>query len=493
MSSYTEKRMLVYDFGASNGRAILGTLKEERIELSEIHRFTNDPVCLHGKLYWDVLRLFHETKKALQMTKNRTGYFPDSIGISTWGASFGLLDKDGDLIANPLHYRDRGGEKGLQETGKIISREELFYQTGYYPTSVFNAYHLCRFIKDKPESVASIEHFINMPELFIYLLTGKIISEKTSAAPSLLYNLEQSNWDYRLIDLMGFNQGWFKHNLVNPGTIIGEVSPEVCTELGIDGSIKVIAVAGHDTTCASACIPLSNSNGYISCGTWSVFGTGVSKIRPTKEIFAAGFTFDEGVDEKQLRKNVTGLWIQQECKRYWESQGNNYTYLQLSDLAMETTPFSGYINVDDARFFEAGNMPQKINDFLKESNQAITDKPGQIMRIIFESLALKYRKLLDITEGFQGNRLAEIFMFGGGIQNEALCQFTADALNRNLAAGPVEATVMGNLIMQCMANGYINDVSEGRRIINQSTGVKSYKPSNAAEWGKYYDKIKLSI
>jgi rhamnulokinase len=484
---------LVIDFGASNGRAMLCTISKNEYSIEEIHRFSNDPVRVNGIFYWDVLRLFHEIKSSIIKAKTITGSWPDSIGIDTWGASFALLDKDGDLLANPLHYRNECVEETSVEMEKIIDRKSIFMQLGYFPTTVFNAYHLYYLNKVKPDLIKNAKHFLNISDLFNYFLTGEIVSEKTSVAPSLLYNLKISNWDMDIIRKLGFEKKLFAHEMVEPATSVGNISKQICEELGIDKEIKVIAVAGHDTTSASAAVPVRKGIkrfGYISCGTWSVFGTQVDEIKPTKQMFDDGITFDEGIlNTKHIRININGLWVLQECKRYWELKGSTYSFEELNQMAQDAQPFAYAINITDPMFFTAGNMPCKINKFLENSGQKNPITKGECCRTIIESLAFKYKECLLKIEQKLGYELEDIYMIGGGIQNRMLCQFTASALNRKVYAGPVEATVVGNLIAQGLAVGIIKDINEIRQLLINSSNVRIYEPRSADKWREYYNTV----
>ncbi len=483
-------KSLVIDFGASNGRAMICTYEVNKFTMQEVHRFANDPVTVNGVLYWDVLRLFHEIKCAILKAKEVMGCFPDSIGIDTWGASFALLDKDGDLIANPMHYRNQCVLEYSEEMESIIDRESMFEKLGYYPTIVFNAYHLYYIKKKKPELLRNAAHFINISDLFNYFLTGRIVSEKTIAAPSLLYSIKNSRWDNEVIEKFGFAGNLFEHDLVEPGTIIGSLSVDICDELNIDKDIKVIAVAGHDTTSASVSLPVQDVTkkfAYLSCGTWSVLGAETLQIRPTKHMFNEEITFDEGVlGTKHIRKNINGLWILQECKRYWGIQGRMFSFSDLEKLASEAEPFLAYINVTDSIFFTSGNMPKKIEDFIRKTEQTIPKTIGEFCRIITESLAFKYKEYLSKIEEALGYQIEEVYMVGGGIQNRTLCQFTANALNRKVYAGPVEATVVGNLMMQGLALGIVTRLDDIRTLVNNSSKIDVYLPTNTDKWNRKY-------
>lgn len=472
--------MLTIDLGASNGRAMLGTLLDGKYYLKQIYRFSNDPVQINGILYWDLPRLLHEVKQSIVKVKIETGEFPDSIGIDAWGASFGLLDKDGDLLANPMHYRNDCVDEFSKELESIIDKESLFLKLGYYPNNIFNLYFLFYLLKKKPEVLKAAKHFVNIADLLNVFLTGKIVSERTSVAPSLLYNIKSSQWDWELIDEFGFERELFAHKIVEPGTVIGGVRKEVCEDLNIDKEIKVVAVVGHDSTSAAMATPNQHDEkdyGYLNCGTWSVLGAEVQKINPTKEVFNLGFTYDEGVaGKKHLRININSLWILQECKRYWELKGENYSHSELVQLARDSKPFISRIDINDAIFANAGNMPNKIIEHLKKTQQTLPKSVGEYSRIIIESLAYQYGENLKNLEKILGYKLQKVYMMGGGIQNKLLCQLTANFMKREIYAGPVEATAAGNLIFQSIALGIVKDIKEFRELFSCGDKIIKYIP-----------------
>lgn len=475
--------MLAMDLGASNGRAIVGTLEDERIRLTEVHRFSNDTVTINGRFYFDVLRLFHEIKTGLLACKERFGE-PDSMGIDTWGCTFGLLDKDGDLLGNVPHYRDECVERQRAGLNALFTPEELYSATGYYNISSLEM--LFAQMREKPELFSLAKTYLQLPDLLGYFLTGVKTAEHAITSTTMFFDMFAHKWAADIMQKAGVDPVIFCEPQP-PGTVLGSLTPALNKELFLDGKTRVMRVCGHDSAGAGAAV-LSDAPyyAYMSCGTWSIFGYAVPDPKRDMAVLDAGFTYEFSLPKPHIRYNIMGLWIQQECKRHWKMQGQDHTYRQYDELAEKAPPFLAVIDPNDERFFSPGDMPLKIQRFCEETGQNVPKSPGEIWRVISESLALKYRDVLERAEALAGHRVEVFHMIGGGVQNEALCQYTADALDRKVLAGPVEGTVMGNFALQGIGLGVIRDLTHAREIIRRSSEVKEYLPRDKAAWDKAF-------
>lgn len=477
-------KILAFDFGASSGRAIIGELKNDKLELKEVHRFANEPVTFANHLQWDILRLSHEVKQALLKCKNSSENI-ESIGVDTWGVDYGLLDDNGELLGNPYHYRDNRTDGMIEKCFQIISKEELFDRTGLQVANFNTIYQLLGAKNMEDKNLDRAETLLMMPDLINYMLTGKKVTEYTIASTSQLYNHSKKNWDKELLEKLNIPTNIFTE-IVKPGHVVGPVRESVCSELDIK-SVPVIAVASHDTASAVVAVPAEGDNHvYISSGTWSLLG--IESDEPISSPLASKYNFtNEGGANDKIRflKNIMGLWILQECKRAWEKAGMTIGFGEMVELAQKETNES-YIDPDNALFYAPGNMPEKVKKFCAETGQKVPQSIGEIVRCVEESLALKYRWAIEKIEEITSKKIDVIHIVGGGIQDKLLSDLTAKACGRRVVAGPVEATAIGNLIIQGMALGKIKDISHGREIIRNSFDMKEYLPSNSAEWDEKY-------
>ncbi|MCQ2449501.1 MAG: rhamnulokinase [Clostridia bacterium] len=478
------KRILSFDFGASSGRAMLAVLKDGKIEMEEIHRFSNDTVIAHGTMYWDVLRLFFEIKTGITKAVNQGGF--DAIGIDTWGVDFGLLNKKGDLITNPVHYRDTRTEGMLEKVFEIIPKDELYRVTGSQTNRINTLYQLMYLKENEPELLAMTDKMLLMPDLFAYLLTGEIKDEASIVSTTNLFDPNTKDWNFELIEKLGLPKNIFAP-VVKPGSVYGYLSDEICEELGCD-KVPVIAVATHDTASAVAATPsLSDDFVYISCGTWSLFGIETRTPIMTDEAAAANFTNEGGFDDTiRFLKNIIGLWLIQESRRQWRREGIEVGFDQLEKEALASEPFRCFINVDDPAFETAGNLPKRVCEFCERTGQYVPQNRGEIMRCIYQSLAMKYKYTFNTLNRLGDKEYHRINMLGGGIKDKLLCQLTADACNVEVLAGPTEATVMGNIAVVCYALGELKDLTDIRKAVSDSTELKQYLPQNSEAWEKAY-------
>ncbi len=470
-----KNQILAFDFGASSGRAMLARLENGKLTIEEIHRFSNDPVLVSGHLYWDVLRLFHEIKQGI-LKANAAGGF-DSIGIDTWGVDFGLLDRNGELLGNPVNYRDVRTEGMQEELAKVLSKEALYAATGTQQIDINTVYQFQYLVKHRPEVLAQAETMLMIPDLFAYFLTGAKRVEYTNASTTGMLDATTKDWSEPVLNALGLSKDLFPA-LIRPGEIYGNLLPEICEELHCD-SVPVIAVATHDTASAVASVPTCEKDyAYISCGTWSLFGTVNDTPILTEQSRQIAFT-NEGASDGKIRylKNIMGLWLIQQSRQEWKRQGLDVSFDEMERSARESEPFRCFVDPDAKDFVAPGNMPARVQEFCRRTGQYVPQTMGEILRCVYQSLAFKYRYSTEMLEQLTGHALPVIHMIGGGIKDQLLCSMTADYCGKTVKAGPVEATVTGNAAIQLMAFGELADLNAARRVIAESFPVKTYEPA----------------
>jgi rhamnulokinase len=480
--------ILAYDLGASSGRAILSRLTDRKIELAEIHRFLNDPVQVGDHLHWDILRLFHEMKQGLLKAKQQ-GACPQSLAIDSWAVDFGLIAKNGDLLGNPYHYRDRYTDGVMDQVFSVIPKEEIFKRTGVQFLPFNTIFQLFALKQVGSPLLRQTNRLLMIPDLLRYFLTGEMVSEFSNATTTQLYNPIQGKWDIKLLEQLGLCDKWFGA-IVQPGANVGQLRSSISVDLGVK-QIPVIAVAEHDTGSAVAAVPaLHRPFAYLSCGTWSLMGTEVDQPVINHLTLELNFTNEGGVDGTyRLLKNIMGLWILQECRRKWERAGISYTFKELVQMAELAPSFTAFIDPDDPLFLHPGDMPSRIQQYCKESRQPVPGEPGTIIRCILESLALKYRYVLNLTERVSGHRFNGLHIVGGGIHNTLLCQWSANAMGIPIWAGPAEASAIGNLAVQWLAQGEFSDIWEARHVIHESFPISTYEPEQREKWENAYGRF----
>ena len=479
------KKVLAIDFGASSGRAIVGTFDGERIALEEIHRFSNDPVILCGTMYWDVLRLFHEIKQSLIKAKP---YDVDSVAIDTWGVDFGLLDKDGRLIDNPVHYRDARTNGMLDEAFKLIPKDDFYKATGNQFMEINTAFQLLSLVRNRPDLLERADKMLLMPDLFSYFLTGEKKAERSIASTTQLFDQSEKDWSKETVKALGINEGILPE-IIESGSVIGTLSKELCEELDIK-PIKVIAVCGHDTQSALVAAPASNKDfAFLSSGTWSLLGTELDEPIINEKSLALNVTNEQGFGGKtSFLKNIIGLWLIQESRRQWIREGREYSFMELEAMAKEAEPFKCFIDPDAPEFTPAGNIPKRIREYCESTGQYVPQTVGEVMRCIYESLALKYKSAIGELEECTGKKFETLYMIGGGTKDKFLSALTANACGITVSSGPVEATAMGNVLIQLMAQGEVDGLSRAREIVRASEKISSFEPENTDEWEKAYEK-----
>ncbi len=479
------KKVLAFDFGASSGRAIIGSFDGEKITLKEVHRFTNDPVDLGGTLYWDVLRLFYEIKQGIVKAKIAGGF--DSIGIDTWGVDFGLIDKNGRLLENPVHYRDKRTSGLVEESFKSVPRQKMYDITGIQFMELNTLFQLISLKKQRPEMLERADKMLFMPDLFAYFLTGKMCSEYSIASTSQLIDINTRSWSKELLDAFGIKESLFAP-LTEPGTQLGNLSKEICEECGVE-SVPVISVCGHDTQSAITAVPCESGDfAFLSSGTWSLFGTELQKPIVNETSLKINITNEGGFGGTTgFLKNIIGLWLIQESRRQWQREGKDYSYADLEKLALSEEPFKCFIDPDAPEFVPQGNIPERVREFCRKTGQYVPESVGEIMRCIYESLAMKYRMTFEKLCECTGKDYPVIHVIGGGTKDGLLCRMTASSCGKTVKAGPIEATVMGNVAVQLMSDGTIGSISEARKAVAASESLKTYEPENTDEWIKAYE------
>ncbi len=482
------RRVLAFDFGASSGRAVVGTFDGCAIRLAEVHRFENVSVRLMGTMYWDILRLFHDVKTGIRKAC-RTGAV-DSLAIDTWGVDFGLLDEEGYLLENPVHYRDRRTEGMVEAVEAVLPREELYALTGNQIMPINTLFQLAALAKKRPELLRQARTLLFMPDLFSYFLCGEKVAEKTIASTSQMMAAGGEVWAKDVLKRLNLPAGILP-KLVDPGTELGVLTKELQEELEVP-EIKVVTVAGHDTQSAMVAVPTEEEDFlFLSCGTWSLLGTELPRPVINTASAAANITNEGGCGGKtSFLKNIIGLWILQECRRQWIREGKEYSFGELEQMASEAEPFQSFIDPDAPEFVPSGNMPKRIRAYCKRTGQRVPETVGAIVRCIDESLALRYRAAKEELESCLGKTYPCLHMIGGGIQSKLLCQMTANAVERPVVAGPVEATVLGNIALQLLAEGAIQDIQEARRIIKASEAIQTYQPQQTDSWSDQFQKWK---
>jgi rhamnulokinase len=483
------KRILAFDLGAESGRGVLGLFDGARLRLEVVHRFPNGPVRTLDTLHWDVLRLHGDILTGLRKCAAEHGG-PDSVGVDTWGVDFALLGRGGTLLGNPRHYRDPHTEGVMEAAFARMPRAELYRKTGLQFMRFNSLFQLLALQRDRSPLLDAAETMLFMPDLFHYFLTGMKVNEYTDSSTSQLLDPTTRTWAFDLLRTFGLPAN-LAGTLVPPGTILGPLRTGVATETGV-ASVPVVLPATHDTAAAVAAVPaVKGSWAYISSGTWSLMGVELPAPLLSDDALAANFTNEGGVaGTVRFLKNVMGLWLVQECRRTWEREGKPYDYNELTRLAEAAPPFVSIVDPDDNGFLLPPSMPAALADFCRKRGQPAPADPGSAVRCCLESLALKYRWVLEKLEALSGKRLDVIHVVGGGCQNALLCQFTADACGRPVVAGPVEATAAGNVLTQALGLGVLGSVAEAREVVRRSFDVVTYEPRKPEAWQGPYERLR---
>ena len=481
---------LAVDLGASSGRVMAGTVQEGRLELCECHRFSTVFSKLPNGYHWDVIQIYNSIIKGLKEANNRFGNRISGIAVDTGGVDYGLLDKTGNLLGNPFQYRDSRTDGIEVWITSRISRDSVYLETGIQFMFFNSIYQLASEMRDIPERLEIASSLLFMPDLFSYWLCGERVQERTIASTSQLWNPVSETWSAPIIEALNLPEALFIP-VTEPGTILKTLLPSIQEETGL-GPVPVIAVAGHDTGSAVAGTPLTpDAPVFLSSGTWSLMGIESPVPIINEDSLRESFSNEAGTEKKtRFLKNICGMWIIEQLRENWAKAGQDYTHDNLLDMAIEARPFLAQIDPDDARFAKPGDMPERIKEFCEETGQTVPETKGQLVRVVFESLACKYRITFEKLEAMSGRTFPSLRIVGGGSQNHFLNQCTADALNKPVFAGPVEATSFGNILMQMKATGFISNLTEGRALVETSHAAKQFDPQNSEAWTAPCDRLR---
>lgn len=482
------RSFLAIDLGAESGRAIVGRIGQ-RLTLEEIHRFSNGPVRVVDHIHWDVLRLWAEVQNSLRLAARSTDGSLAGMGLDTWGVDFGLLDSSDRLIGNPYHYRDARTNGMIEAVCQIVPRAEIYNQTGIQFMQLNTLFQLFAMRRENDPALQSAKTLLTTPDLFNFWLTGRKASELTISTTTQCYNPREKRWAVELLAALDIPPSIFQP-IVQPGTALERLRSSVAEDASCE-RIPVIAIGSHDTASAVAAIPAEKTDFiYISSGTWSLMGIESDQPIINANSLRYDLTNEGGVCGTTLfLKNIMGLWLLQECRRQWAKTGRNYSYDELTKLADEASPLRSLVSVRDNRFLAPANMLECIQSFCRETGQPVPQTDGEVTRCILESLALEYRWGTEKLRELSGRSLPIIHIIGGGSRNRLLNQFTADATGCEVIAGPVEATAIGNILMQAIGLGHLRSLAEARQIVRASFTPEIYEPSKTAGWDEAYARL----
>ena len=469
---------LAFDLGAESGRAVVANFHAGVLQIEEVHRFANEPVEYGGSLHWDVPRLWLEMRRALEGLKDTR---LQGIGVDAWGVDFALLGEAGELLENPYHYRDSRTANMMDEVFRAVPKEEIYRRTGIQFMPINTLYQLYAAKKCTPAILAAAKSLITIPDLFNYWLTGNAVCEFTNATTTQMVDPKTRSWAHDLVERLGLPSRLLPP-IVEPGTLVGKLRKGLSHD-SVLGGTPVIAPACHDTGSAVAAVSAREGTAFLSSGTWSLLGTELHTPVITKEALDLNFTNEGGVNgTTRLLKNVMGLWMLRSCRESWAAKGREYEYSELMELAKQERPFQHLVDPDDETFLRPANLCEAIDAYCRKTQQPTPPGPGAYVRTILESLAMKYRFVLHNLERLVHRPIEQIRVLGGGSRNRLLNQLTADATGRRVLAGPAEATALGNIGIQILAQGDASSLTEVRAIIDRSFPTETFEPSDTARW-----------
>jgi rhamnulokinase len=481
-----ENLYLAFDFGAESSRAVCGSLENNKLTLKEIYRFNTGMLSLNNHFYWNIYRFYEEMLKAVCICTQKNNIFPQSVAVDTWGVDFGFLAEDDTIVRIPYAYRDLQVIEAMSDFHTRIPPEEIYALTGISMQPFNSLYHLHAMRINNDLALVPAKRLMFMPDLLNFLLSGEKKTEFTFATTSQLYNPFRDGWDKKLLKAVSLDVSWM-NDIIQPGTVIGQLKDEICRHTGLKQA-AVASVCSHDTGSAIVAVPATGENwAYISSGTWSLMGLELEAPLVNEKAFRYNFS-NEGGAERTFRflKNIMGLWLIQQCQRQWEGSGMKISYPELIEKAGRATPFRTFLDPDYEGFFNPQDMTSAIDGFCRLSAQQKPRDEGEYSRVIFESLALKYRHVLDQLTEVSGKEISTIHVIGGGSRNELLCQFTANATGKKVITGPAEGTAAGNIFMQAVAHGHIGSLGEIREIVKNSFKLNSYYPEDSNIWDNAY-------
>ena len=474
------------DLGATSGRTILGSIEDGKLKQREITRFPNTIIELGGHFYWDIYALYNEIVKGLKVCADE-GIELTSIGIDTWGCDFAVFGADGGLLRNPYCYRDPHTEGAMEEYFKLIPKEKVYEKTGIQFMNFNSLFQLATMRRNNDSALSIADKILFIPDALMYMLTGEAVCEYTVLSTSQMLNPRTKTIDTDLIDVIGLKESQFGR-YVNPSDQVGTLTPEVQRLTGL-GAVPVVAVAGHDTGAAVAAVPAQNPNfAYLSCGTWSLLGIETQEAIINEKSFEYNFTNEGGIEgTTRFLKNICGMWLLERCRKEWTDAPANVN--QINEDAMTAEPFRSFINPDDPRFANPTSMVDAIQGFCKETNHPVPETYQQIERCIFESLALRYRQVLDYLRELAPFPIEKLHVIGGGTYNQYLMQMAADSIGIPVVTGPVEGTAIGNIMLQAKASGLVSDMFQMRKIIAESIKLNTYLPQENKAWDEAYQRF----
>ena len=492
--STTSKVYLAVDLGASSGRVLAGLFDGQRLTLEEVHRFENGGTRANDRLYWDLLKQWRDVQQGLRAAGTKFGDRVASIGVDTWGVDFGLLGRNDEILGNPYHYRDSRTNGMLERAFAICSREEIFAETGLQFMELNTLYQLLAMRQQDSPLLDAAESFLMMPDLFHWLLTGLKTNEFTNASTTQFYNPRTKSWSNKLLDRFGIPTRMFG-TIAPPGTQLGGLRRTVEEETGLS-RVQVVLPGSHDTASAVMSVPTQHEPDdhpqwcYISSGTWSLMGVETPSPIINEKCRSLNFTNEGGVGgTTRVLKNIAGLWLVQECRRVRLQEGLDLSWDAMVQQAANSPPLDSLINPDHSAFLAPKHMPNAIRQFCRDTGQPAPADDGALVRCALESLALRYRMVLGWLEELTGGSIATIHIVGGGAQNRLLCQMAADACNRRVIAGPVEATAIGNVMMQAVSGSDVSSIAQARQVIRNSFDVAEYSPRNPSPWDEAFHRF----
>ncbi len=485
---------LAIDIGASSGRHVAGMFDGKRLELAEVFRFENGPVAAAGHLYWDLLAQWQSVTRGLRAAGAGDWGEIASVGVDTWGVDFGLLGRGDELLGNPVAYRDARTDGLMEQAFTVVPREEIFARTGLQFMQFNTLFQLWAMRRANSPILAAAESLLMMPDLFHWLLTGIKSNEQTNATTTQFFDPQSGGWANELFAKFDLPTG-ILGPLSQPGTQLGPLRASIAAEAGRN-DVQVVLPGTHDTASAVAAVPAAGPPSqspnwcYISSGTWSLMGVEVPRPIVSEKCLALNFTNEGGIGgTTRLLKNIGGLWLVQECRRVWNQSGKDFNWEDLTRLAKAARPLVSIIDPDDAAFLLPTNMPEEIRNYCRRTGQTVPADEGAVIRCALESLALRYRQVLGWLEELVGTRIDTIHVVGGGTRNRELCQATADACQRVVIAGPVEATAIGNVVVQAIAAGELGSIEDARAVIRASFPPDRYEPQDAPAWDEAYGRF----
>lgn len=480
-------RFLAFDLGAESGRAMFGTLNDGRLTLEQVHRFPTEGIVMQGTRQWDVTRMYGEMLHALRTCARHYSPRLDGIGVDSWGLDFALIARDGSLLGNPVHYRDRRTEGMLDAAFQIVPKEEIYHATGTEFRQIHTLYQLLAMRRAGSSLLEAADVLLMISDLFGYLLSGRRACEYTNASNTQMVDPRTRTWNLDLLGRLGIPVRMLLP-LTQPGTVLGPILPEVAAATGIAPETPVIATAGHDTACAVAAVPAVDVPGdwaFLSSGTWSLIGAEIPEPHISNEGFRAKFTNEGGIaGTTRFLRNLPGLWPIQECRRGWQRPETEIGYAELMAEAAAAAPFAAVINVEDPSLLAPDDMPAAIRELCRRSGFPVPEQRGAIVRCALESLALRYRKSLRDLDRVLGRCTGQLHIVGGGARNTLLNQMAADACNMPVVAGPAEATSFGNILVQAMAVRAVDSLADARRLVADSVELRRYLPQDPAAWDR---------